>query len=180
MRIVVLMLIFLASNCAFSQNISGTWVGNYANSMFATNPDKLVVEIFVYNDSLVTGASHLYYRNNTYEHYKIRGYYNRSTSTIYFSEDSTIAVKLEPHIDNCLGNYTMKLRKIDNVLRFEGVWKDNSKAIFHCSSCDVWLEKQAEPSVLQETDPKENLPAMVPDKKLQRSTDIQSLIEINE
>ena len=112
MRIAALIFTFTISNCIFSQNISGTWVGNYEKALFAATPDKLVVEIFIYNDSLVTGASHLYYKNNTYEHYKIKGYYNRSTSTIHFSEDSTIAVKLEPFIDNCLGNYTMKLKKI--------------------------------------------------------------------
>ena len=180
MRFLVLLFTLLISGYVFSQNISGTWIGNYEKAVFAANPDKLVVEIFIYNDSLVTGASHLYYTNNTYEHYKIKGYYNKSTSIIHFSEDSTIAVKLEPHIDNCLGNYTMKLNKAGNTLRLEGRWKDNSTAIFHCASCDVWLEKQAEPTVLQDADPEDNLPENIPDKKSQRSTDIQSLIEIGD
>src|SRR5690349_4948732 len=106
MKTALLLFITVLPSRIFSQNISGTWVGNYERALFAANPDKLVIEIFIYNDSLVTGASHLYYNNNTYEHYKIKGYYNKSTSTIHFSEDSTIAVKLEPLIDNCMGNYT--------------------------------------------------------------------------
>jgi len=160
------------------QDISGTWVGNYSGSHFASDPEKLVVEIYVYNDSLVTGASHLYYKNFTYEHYKIRGFFDKATSTIYFSEDSAIAVKLEPFIDNCMGNYTMKLNKQGNILRFEGTWKDNSTALFHCPKCGVWLEKQEETTSLQNNEQQTKSPVVKQDKQPRRSTDIQSLIEI--
>jgi hypothetical protein len=74
----------------------------------------------------------------------------------------------------------MKLKKAGDVLIFEGIWKDNSTALFHCVSCGVWLEKQAEPTVLQDTYPKENLPPVIPDRNLQRNTDIQSLVEIGD
>ena len=45
-----------------AQDISGVWTGNYLKHAFAATPEKLVVEIFLYNDSLITGASHLYYK----------------------------------------------------------------------------------------------------------------------
>ena len=163
---------------SLAQDISGTWVGNYSGSFFASNPEKLVVEIYIYNDSLVTGASHLYYKNSTYEHYKIRGFFDKATSTIYFSEDSAIAVKLEPFIDNCMGNYTMNLNKQGNILRFEGTWKDNSTALFHCPKCGVWLEKQVETTSLQNNEQQTKSPVVKQDKQPRRSTDIQSLIEI--
>src|SRR4030095_731501 len=79
-----------------AQDISGVWVGNYKPAFFAAHPEKLVVEISIYNDSLITGASHLYYKNDQYEHYKIYGVFRKTENIIYFSEDSTIAVKLGP------------------------------------------------------------------------------------
>src|SRR4051794_16356419 len=78
----------------FSQDISGTWVRNYGASFGTTKPQKLVVEIYLHNDSVITGASHLYYHNNKYEHYRIRGIYHQKDSSFIFKEDSTLAVKL--------------------------------------------------------------------------------------
>ena len=155
---------------AFTQDISGVWVGNYKGHAFAANPDKLVVEIYIYNDSLIAGLSHLYYQHNQYEHYKINGVI-RSDGTIYFSEDSTIAVKLGFMEENCLGNYTMKLSSTDSSLRLEGRWKDNSTALFHCQATGVWLEKK-------KSRDKKELPSLKADKTPERASDIQSLIEV--
>ena len=154
-----------------AQDISGVWVGNYKGHAFAANPDKLVVEIFIYNDSLISGLSHLYYQHNQYEHYKINGVI-RSDGTIYFSEDSTIAVKLGFMEENCLGNYTMKLSSTDSSYRLEGRWKDNSTALFHCQATGVWLEKR------KLTEKKESA-SIKPDKTTERASDIQSLIEVS-
>lgn len=156
-----------------AQDISGVWTGNYSKHAFASTPEKLVVEIFVYNDSLVTGASHLYYKKNSYEHYKINGVIRKTEGIIYFSEDSTIAVKLGFLEENCLGNYTMKLSSADNLLVLDGRWEDNSTSLFHCPSSGVRLQKNIIPSL------KESLPEK-PDKNLDRGSDIQSLIEISE
>jgi hypothetical protein len=127
-----------------AQDISGVWVGNYRPILFASTPEKLVVEIFVYNDSLITGASHLYYKNDQYEHYKIYGRFKKKESVIYFSEDSTIAVKLGIWDKNCLGNYTMKLTSAGNMLEMRGRWEDNSTALFRCQSTGVWLQKEVD------------------------------------
>jgi len=155
-----------------AQDISGVWVGNYRPLLFAATPEKLVVEIFIYNDSLITGASHLYYKNDQYEHYKIYGRFKKNESIIYFSEDSTIAVKLGTWDENCLGNYTMKLTSRGNVLEMRGRWEDNSTALSRCQSTDVWLEKEVDKAI------KQSISKPV-DKNLNRKSDIQSLIEIS-
>ncbi len=154
------------------QDISGTWVGNYEQTVFASHPEKLVVEIFVHNDSIITGASHLYYKNNLYEHYKINGVIRKKDGVIYFSEDSTIAVKLGFMEENCLGNYTMRLTVTDDLLRLNGRWRDNSNSLFRCSSSGVWLEKENKI-------PAERLPGKVQDKNLERRSDIQHLVELS-
>jgi len=157
----------------FAQDISGVWTGNYEKHAFASHPEKLVVEIFVYNDSLITGASHLYYKNNLYEHYKINGVIKKTAGVIYFSEDSTIAVKLGVMEENCLGNYTMNLSSTDTLLILNGRWKDNSTSLFSCASSGVWLEKKTTAPV------KQVIPVKL-DKNLERRSDIQSLIEISD
>ena len=155
-----------------AQDISGVWIGNYKPVLFAAHPDKLVVEIFIYNDSPITGASHLYYKRDQYEHYKIYGVFRKKQSTIYFSEDSTIAVKLGPMDQNCLGNYTMKLSSTGNLLQMTGRWEDNSTALFHCPPTGVWLDKKITQNHKQTNpEPKNQNP--------ERRSDIQSLIEIS-
>ena len=136
------------------------------------NPEKLVVELYVYNDSIITGASHLYYKNNQYEHYKIKGLVRKKESIIYFSEDSTIAVKIGFMESNCLGNYTMKLASSGNSLQMTGRWEDHSSTLFHCPSTSVWLEKKV-------NDDNKPLIAEPKNKALERKSDIQSLIEIS-
>src|SRR5262245_6083435 len=118
LRLVFVIILSSVKQLLAAQDISGTWVGNYQDHVFASHPEKIVVEIFIYNDSLITGLSHLYYKDNSYEHYKINGV-RKSDGTIYFSEDSTIAVKLGFLEENCLGNYTMKLSSTDTSFRLE-------------------------------------------------------------
>ena len=156
-----------------AQDISGVWVGNYKPSFFTATPEKLVVEIAVYNDSLITGASHLYYKHQQYEHYKIYGVYKKNESTIYFSEDSTIAVKLGPMDENCLGNYKLKLTSTGNLLEMKGRWEDNSVSLFQCPPSGIWLEKKIDKNIKQtHAAPKDN--------RLERRSDIQSLVEISD
>jgi hypothetical protein len=155
-----------------AQDISGVWVGNYKPSFFTATPEKLVVEISVYNDSLITGASHLYYKHQQYEHYKIYGVYKKKESTIYFSEDSTIAVKLGPMDENCLGNYKLRLTSTGNLLEMKGRWEDNSVSLFQCPPSGVWLEKKVDENI-KPTD------AVAKDNRLERRSDIQSLLEIS-
>lgn len=201
-----LLLICLIGHRLQAQELSGTWVGNYSKHIMMMNPQKLVVELFLHEDSILSGASHLYYRNNQYEHYTLVGRYNKKDSTAYFREDSTLGVKLGFMGSNCLGNYTVKLAVTDSSMQLTGKWGDNSRALFHCPTVKVFLEKPlprakekekppvaAQPIAKVEektpviTQPVAKAPAAekvvikepVADKNLQRASEIQSLIELS-
>jgi len=179
----------LAHVGAAAQDINGVWEGNYKNFLNIARPQKLVVELELYNDSLVTGASHLYYKNNKYEHYRISGVYRKKDSTIRFSEDSVIAVKLGLLADYCTGDYTMKLTVTDTLLRFDGRWKDNTAKFFGCPSSGVWLQKRIQKdSLAARRIEAESLPGMSvkdtariisPPVIINRRSDIQSIIEVS-
>jgi hypothetical protein len=178
-RFIICLCLLLSCGNTYSQDISGTWTGNYGQTFLTTTPEKLIVEIFINNDSLITGASHLYYKDLTYEHYKIKGIFNKRNSTVYFSEDSTIAIKLGPMYDNCLGNYSMKLDMTNTAMKLTGTWKDNSTSLFNCPSTGVWLEKLRDKKEMV-TKPKKDSVVDQTDKNMTRNSDIQSLIEIPE
>jgi len=173
MRLSLTIVVFFFNLSLPAQDISGVWVGNYERTLLMQQPEKLVVEIYLYNDSLITGVSHLYYHDNEYEHYKIYGVYNRAKSTIYFSEDSTIEVKLGFMDTNCMGNYYMNLKRTDSSLTLKGRWSDNNPRLFGCPTTGVWLRKDLTPDQKQST-------FKTQDKNLKRSSDIQSLIEISD
>jgi len=183
MKYIFTCFLLLFTSLVFGQDIQGVWEGNYGWTFMVTRPQKLVVELQLYNDSLLTGASHLYYGHNKYEHYKLKGVMHKD-STVSFLEDSTISVRLGWGVDNCLGWYKMKFTIItDTLLRLEGRWKDKNRGLFHCPSSSVWLVKripkvdtiQPAPAVARDT-AKEI--ALLDAKKLQRATDIQSLLEV--
>ena len=166
-------LFFVINLFPSAQDISGVWIGNYEKEFLVRNPQRLVVEIYVYNDSLIIGASHLYYKKNQYEHYKINGIIKNKGADIYFSEDSTIAVKLGLLDNHCLGNYTMKLSLSDTMMELKGEWVENSRrGWFGCGSTGVWLEKKVG-EIIKEAN------SQLADKNLKRRSDIQSLIEIS-
>lgn len=177
----LIFLLILISFKSLSQDISGTWTGNYGGNFLTIKPQKLVVEIFLYNDSLISGASHLYYRNNKYEHYRIRGVYHKRDSSFIFKEDSTIALKLGIFVTNSLGTYKTKLFLSDSVMRQQGKWKDNEKFL-GAGTSTVWLEKKLpfikKGTSLNKERPTEQKVIPAPDNILFRETDIQSLIEI--
>lgn len=164
---IVFMFISLVGEC---QNIEGKWTGNYSKNLLSTHPQRLDVELLLYNDSLIGGASHLYYEGGKYEHYKLKGVYHKKDSTVYFSEDSTLSVYLGAFADNCLGNYLMKLIITDTSFRLEGRWKDNSNALLRCPTTKVWLERPFKKEKPFTPKPKE--------EKLKRTPDIQSIIEL--
>lgn len=171
--------IFFSTIC-FSQNISGIWEGNYGRNLLTPQPRKLVVEINIYNDSLISGLSHLYYRNGKYEHYVINGVFHKADSTIIFREDSIIAVNLGPLSSPCLGKYTTRLKITDSSMRQEGKWKD--KNFLGCPTTTVWLEKKLPRPRKKELLPdsieiKTSIPD-IPVKVLERETDIQKLVEV--
>lgn len=181
-RLICLLLLSLAACPLRAQELSGIWEGNYGKHLLMTTPQKLVVELFLHEDSLLTGASHLYYTNNRYEHYTLVGVYRAGDSMAYFREDSTLGVDLGPMGSNCLGNYTVKLSYGKEKMLLTGKWRDNSRKFLHCPTVDVYLEKPLPVKNVPKPAPpvaaKVPEAAPEPDRNLQRATDIQSLIEI--
>jgi hypothetical protein len=183
--------LFLMLACSYSnplqgQDLSGVWVGNYSKHVLMTHPEKLVVELYLHDDSLISGASHLYYRNNNYEHYTLVGSYNKKDSIAHFREDSTLGVKLGFMGSNCLGNYTTKFQVTDTSMLLFGKWSDNSTSALGCPTVKVRLEKplpQKKLPVTVDVKHKEKEPEIdkivVKDKNLERASEIQSLIEIS-
>ncbi|HTN46776.1 MAG TPA: hypothetical protein VL098_10555 [Flavipsychrobacter sp.] len=164
-----LTLFFINLNSGSAQHfLDGTWEGNYSKTFLMTQPRKIVVNIDVKDDTVVTGTSHLYYNNDHYEHYAVNGLYNPEDSTIYFSEDSTIAVNLGAFASNCLGDYNMKLKVTDSLFSFKGKWSDNSSSFLGCPTTGVWLVK-----------PIKKNRALPKDQNLQRKEAVQKLIELD-
>jgi hypothetical protein len=185
-----LVLAYFYSNPLQGQDLSGVWIGNYSKHIMMTHPEKLVVELYLHDDSLISGASHLYYRNNNYEHYTLVGSYNRKDSIAHFREDSTLGVQLGFMGSNCLGNYTTKFQVTDTSMLLLGKWSDNSTAVLGCPTVKVRLERplpQKKLPVAAKVISKEKEPVAekavvkdkVKDKNLERASEIQSLIEIS-
>ena len=165
---IFIIFITLFYNKICSQEITGLWIGNFkGGGLMMAKPEKISIEINIYNDSLINGISHLYYSRNNYEHYKISGVYNKKDSIIYFKEDISIAIKLGLGASNCLGNYTMKLTRNATIQTLTGYWKDNNRAFLHCPTSGVFLSKK-------NIGPQINIT-----KKNTCITDIQNLIELS-
>ena len=160
-----------------AQVINGLWKGNYSRTHIFTDPKSLYVEFFLSNDSIITGASHLYYNNNKYEHHKITGKFFPKDSSILFSE-SLIETNFKADVVEV--TYKMKLRSTGNSWRLEGKWKGAESIFGYLFYHTVWLEK-----------PKDSIPQIIPvpdsvpvinldpeTEKLNRVSDIQKIIEI--
>ncbi len=175
MRAVCTIFLLLVSLNISAQDVTGKWVGNYSYNFLSSRPDKLVIEILLYNDTMVSGTSHLYHGRDKYEHYTISGVYRKADSTIYFKEDSTIGVKLGMFVENVLGTYAMKLRYTDTAMRFEGRWKENNEGL-GLMNCKVWLEKPLPKKPASENSTSQPQQPAMPD----RAIAVQKLIEISE
>lgn len=147
-RIFILVLLVFVRCTAIAQNkIEGIWEGKFlASDELDLGQPKLVIEIFnVKEDGLFSGISHLYYKGNFYEHYKLIGVYDKKESLLVFKEVSTIAVDLGKY-GNCLGKYNAVL-KVDGKKMFQaGYWEPNIP--FCTLNSNIWLiKKEPEPIV---------------------------------
>lgn len=128
MKYIYLLITSLCSFTLYSQAqvINGTWTGNYAKTLLSSNPKSLVIELSLYNDSMLTGASHLYYGNGKFEHHKIKGKYNPKDSSALFEES---LVETNVVIGVFEVTYKVKLYSRGDHWQLYGNWK-NSKSIF--------------------------------------------------
>ena len=177
----ILLLYFLICGCAglHAQDINGVWKGNYGRSLFMMQPNEVVAELYLANDSIITGLTHAYYKKNQYEHHKISGKFRKADSVLIFTEDNIINYDFGRWgASICEGRYTMKLFKEKARWLLSGRWKDKEGGLFACPATSVWLEKKI-PDSLQEKDSVVAAAevAMMP-QQLKRATDIQKLLEI--
>lgn len=136
-------LIFLfCNNFIYSQSLTGTWNGNFYKTNFTEKPINILFDFDILNDTLLIGSTHLVYKKNHFEHYSIIGTKSKNDSTIYFKEIKTIGLNLGKFESNCKGNYKVKLVRNDSITRYEGVWKDNSTALFKCPTSGVFFERK--------------------------------------
>ncbi len=178
-RFFLLFFILFFGKSIFAQiapnNIVGTWEGIFLATELDLGQPKLVVEIFNFKeDSLFKGISHLYYKDNFYEHYKIVGMYDKKNQVIVFKEVSTIAVDLGKY-GNCLGKYNMSVKKVDANYIFQwGYWTPNIKG---CTpSNDVWLQKRITPLLKPTVELKKVQPqkkVAVPQKSVPKTNQIK-------
>jgi hypothetical protein len=176
MRASLLLLIILVQSIySKAQDISGSWTGIYSVIDDKEPPSKVVVELALYNDSLLTGASHFYYGNGDHVHYALSGQYFRKDSSIYIREDSTIELGRNAGA-YCRGSYVMKLTLGENVMRFEGRRKPLGGAfgMEDCPTINAKLEKSmptklAPPKLVKRKD-----------KILDRKEELQSQLQISQ
>lgn len=139
LRYIFLCITLLSGILTNAQDISGRWQGNFGKNSTVAEPQKMIVLLELYNDSMIRGTTHLFYGQNQFEHYVIKGKYNKASKKIYFKEVREIEVKLS--VGNVMGNYTMDLIETDSSLRFEGKWRENGTN-YSLANSGVWLEKR--------------------------------------
>lgn len=173
MRAFFVFIFLVMSGFAVAQDLSGKWTGIYSVANEKDQPSKIVVDLSVYQDSLVNGTVHLYYTNSDNEHYAISGQYFSSDSSIYFKEDSMLWVGNNKEA-YCRGSYVMKLTIGDGFMRFDGRRKPLGGAfgLTDCPTIDAWLEK----SIPRKLPPPRL--SKLKDKNLERKEQVQKLIEI--
>jgi len=179
------LLLALCSIKATAQTISGIWVGNDEKSIFIVHPSKIVAEIEIKNDTVLTGVTHYYYKDGLYEHFALSGKYFPADSLIMFSEDSTISYNKKNDMQMFQSLYTMKIRTVGGRLQMKGRLREKGKGLFR-TNLEAWFDKQDNISA----NPKNNLTsqsinltsasASISNPSQNRLTDIQKVIEIAE
>ena len=175
--------LFFDHTVAHAQVINGTWTGNYSKTLLSMNPSSLIIELSVHNDSILTGASHLFYGNGRYEHHKITGKFNARDSSAKFAE-SFIETNLSMGVFEVF--YDVKLISNGANWRLEGRWKNTNSKFGFMPFNKVWLEKPKDTIPQKETaiipiDSIRAVPVVIPKAgmPLNRKAEIQKIIEIS-
>ncbi len=153
-----------------AQSLSGVWEGSNGYSSYYIKPERVVLELYEYNDS-ITGVSHLYYSRGRYEHHKISGWVNKRTSKVYLSEDSIISYKVGflQTVDE--GVYSLKLFKKEDAWILQGDWTSKKKRLFISPAVSTYFRKEIEQEIP---------PPVTNDPQISsRADDIQMVIEID-
>lgn len=116
LKLIMNFVVFLiSSNFLLAQDINGKWTGNYSKRL--GNPKSLVVEIFITDDSIISGSSHLYYNDQNYEHHAINGKFNKTDSSFTFAESLEKSSRGAYEVA-----YNVKLNETDSTYILKGKW----------------------------------------------------------
>ncbi len=123
------------------QNISGNWTGNSEKSPFILSPKKIVLELTLYSDSLITGVTHTYYKDEMYEHHKVSGKFHRKKNLLVFTEDSIVSYEISNgQIYESV--YTMQLTTTNGKMYLNGVATEKGKRLIK-TKLKTWFEKDS-------------------------------------
>jgi hypothetical protein len=161
-----------------AQNYFGTWEGTNEYGFGWVKPERVVLELYKENDSTIYGASHLYYRNDKYEHYTVRGKINLQNETMQVSEVGELSIKLGFLQENRSGVYYLKMACDDTVCTLKGKWKPKRPIVFAAASINTTYKKRIQKPVPAPVVKDSLVNKPQPPAVLQRLPDIQSLIEV--
>lgn len=165
------MLFSLLHTSCFTQSLNGTWKGQSERSFFVLNPTEIILDLEIYNDTLISGIIHSYYTKGRFDHVIISGHINLKDSIFYIIDEAEIRHNINTKFfEMCRGTMTLKLTKVDNIYRLKGKWKDNDRKLFHCPTLETVFEKQIRDT--SNSDKKDNLHY--------RKSDIQNIIELDQ
>lgn len=167
----LLSLFLLLYQTAGSQTLSGVWEGENGYSAYYIKPERVVLELSEYNDSLLTGVTHLYYSRGRYEHHKISGRIDKRSGKVYLSEDSIISYKVGLFTTIDEGVYSLRLFKKEDAWILQGNWTSKKKRLLINPTLTTYFRKEIE----QETKPVIDTVASKPG----RVDDIQLVLEID-
>lgn len=162
-----------------AQDFLGTWEGKNEYSFGWMQPLRVVLELYSETDSTVYGASHLYYKNNKYEHYNLSGTIDKVSQTIRVSEVSELSINLGILHQNSAGTYYLKLNCNDTLCTLDGKWKVNKPVMMAARSINTYFWKSKAKKVEENQVPVTATEKPVLPEELQRVQDIQSLVEVD-
>ena len=142
-------------------------------------PQKIILELSQKNEFSFTGATHLYYPKNKYEHYKVNVTFNANDSTYSISEDTLLSVKLGFGAIRSAGTYKMKLECDDSICTLTGKWRTHSRVFFKYRTVDAFFTQRINKSPLMQKSKNNGSFFQKNESSPGRYSDIQSLIEIN-
>lgn len=162
-----------------AQDFSGTWEGNFGKGSDMVQPEKIIMELFRKNDTLYSGATHLYYRNEKYEHYKVTARFDVKTNSLVVSEDTVLSFKLMFGATRSAGTYSLKTENNSNGNALWGYWTTNRRVLFQYRTVTARFARKTDPTARNENADVTVTATVKKDSVLDRHPDIQSLVEID-
>lgn len=162
-----------------AQDFSGTWEGNFGRSGEIMRPEKIIMELYKKNDSLYSGATHLYYKKGKYEHYKVSARFDNRSNSLIVSEDSVQSFKLVFGATQVAGTYTLNTANNSNGQSLWGYWSTNRRLLFQYRTVTARFTKINDSTATGESTESTAGITLTNDTVLKRFSDIQSLVEID-